>query len=891
MQILASAGAGKTEVVAQRVASLLVDGVRPEQIVAFTFTERAAASLRERIVDRAVHAVGPEARDGLGRLFVGTIHAYAFQLLHTHVPRYETFDVLDTNRLTAFVSREARLLDVRSLDPTGRGRLFESIKRFLADLDVFENELIPLEKLDNPLRSVAERFYDQLDRYRLLTYGQQIAQAVHQLEQPDVRASVLANLRHLIVDEYQDINPAQERLIELLTGEGVELCVVGDDDQAIYQWRGSDVRNIVTFDQRYPNVARFHLATNWRSRPTVIDTANDFATTIPGRLPKTMTPHRPAARPEVTLWSQGTERDEARSIADAIARLHRDGVAYRDIAILVRSRTAVPAILEALDEQGVPARPSGRTLLFERPEARTLGQTYCWLAGVDWRDAGYNQGSVTIARSMLRQAYRHTFALSDARLAQVFALLDSWRDRVRDEGRPVDLVGDFYELLATLRARDWDHTDHAVVNRLGALARFTTLLADYESVRRRARPDGNRPGEQVGGQDRGEWYYKNLAIHIVNTAVGAFEGFDGEPDVALDTVDLTTVHGAKGLEWPYVFVPSMTAKRFPSTRTGQRQPWGISTGLFDAQRYEGTDADERRLFYVAITRARDWLSVSRHDTPKKQRVAPSPYFSRLATLHPEAHRPALPASPSPGTFSDQPALVITFSQLAAYDTCALAYRLRHLLGFQPRLAPELGYGKAVHHVMRTIAEHTTRTGTLPTQSVIDELLEDDFYLPAANKPAHREMKHAARRMVGHYVSTHQEELFRVWETERPFELNLDSIVVSGRADVILDREGGVDTALAIVDYKTSVAAPEKHALQLQVYASAGRREGLDVRGAYLHDLRRGDVHRVQIALSDLKAAEHRVRGIAGALTRRDYTARPGEHCRSCDVRNLCPAGG
>ncbi|HUP68404.1 MAG TPA: 3'-5' exonuclease [Acidimicrobiales bacterium] len=161
--------------------------------------------------------------------------------------------------------------------------------------------------------------------------------------------------------------------------------------------------------------------------------------------------------------------------------------------------------------------------------------------------------------------------------------------------------------------RSWDLSDPLAVNRLGTLARFTALLADYESVRRRARPDAATPGEQVGGQDRGDWYYRNLAIHIVNYAQGAYEGFDGEEDLELDAVDLTTVHRAKGLEWPVVYIPSMTAGRFPTTRTGQAQDWLVPRTMFDADRYEGSDADERRLFYVALTRARDWVSVSRHE--------------------------------------------------------------------------------------------------------------------------------------------------------------------------------------------------------------------------------------------------------------------------------------
>ncbi|HUP68403.1 MAG TPA: PD-(D/E)XK nuclease family protein [Acidimicrobiales bacterium] len=218
-------------------------------------------------------------------------------------------------------------------------------------------------------------------------------------------------------------------------------------------------------------------------------------------------------------------------------------------------------------------------------------------------------------------------------------------------------------------------------------------------------------------------------------------------------------------------------------------------------------------------------------------MAASPYYQELE--HQEID-PAKIVLPPIDSVSDADETVeLTYSELASYLDCALAYRLRTLLGFQPRLAPELGYGKAVHHLLRTVADRTQATGTVPPITEIEAILESSFFLPTANKPAHRQLKDAARRLIVEYTTTHADDLHRVWETERPFELHLDGVTVLGRADVILDREGGVPTALAVLDYKTSTAVDADHGLQLQVYADAGRREGLDVRGAYVHDLKAG----------------------------------------------------
>src|SRR5207248_1681916 len=203
---------------------------------------------------------------------------------------------------------------------------------------------------------------------------------------------------------------------------------------------------------------------------------------------------------------------------------------------------------------------------------------------------------------------------------------------------------------------------------------------------------------------------------------------------------------------------------------------------------------------------------------------PSPYYLELADL--EAEPATIEYPPIEPSVSGDEALEITFPELATFLDCGMAYRLRNLLGFQPRLAPELGYGKAVHHVMRTVAEVTNAKGKVPSAAEIDQILDQSFFLPSANKVAHRELKAAARRLVTRYASEHADDLFRVWESERPFELRLDGITVTGRADVILDREGGNPDALAILDYKTSTSDEADHLLQLQVYTDAGRREGL-----------------------------------------------------------------
>jgi DNA helicase-2/ATP-dependent DNA helicase PcrA len=212
------------------------------------------------------------------------------------------------------------------------------------------------------------------------------------------------------------------------------------------------------------------------------------------------------------------------------------------------------------------------------------------------------------------------------------------------------------------------------------------------------------------------------------------------------------------------------------------------------------------------------------------------------------------------------------------------------MGFMPALAAEIGYGKAVHHVMRILAELARETGKAPLMSDVKAALDREFFLPLANKVAHRELKGAAEKIVKAYVKEHGPELTRTWHSERPFELHLDGVTISGRADVIFtapspDGDGGT---LTMVDYKTAAADDPKHGLQLQVYASAGRREGLPIAEAYVHDMK--DARRIPVDLSSaaLNRAESTVERAAMQLKTQEFVATPeAKKCESCDVKTVC----
>ncbi|MCX5691351.1 MAG: ATP-dependent helicase, partial [Planctomycetota bacterium] len=562
LQVIACAGSGKTEAVSRRVAALIGEGVDPGAIVAFTFTEKAAAELKERIIKLVAEVMGDGFKGRLAQMFVGTIHSYCFKLLQDHVPRYGNYDVLEPHRHAGLLSREWSRLELKSLERVGH---WATIELFSETVDVIGNELIKPEQLKGtPIGAVYQDYLDTLDRYHFLTFGLIIQKTVEALEDPAIFKKVHTPLRHLIVDEYQDINPAQEALIRKLGSGHVQICVVGDDDQSIYQWRGSQTANILTFQKRYKAKA-VTLATNRRSRAEIVRLAATFAASIPNRLAKTMEPSRESEPTSITPWSAETPEEEARLVADAIEDLHKRGFKYRDVAILFRSvRTSAPPFIAAFRERRIPINCGGRTGLFLLPEIDAIARTYVWLVDNEWRPPGFGKQSVKVVLADLARDF--VAAFGKGRTAkEVSKYLEDWKKFTQESKTPANLVGDFYRLLNFLKVQDLNANDADHSARLGSLARFSSMLADFENVNRRSRwvEDEDGSSHFRSGQSYGIWFYRNLANFIQNYAADAYEEFEGEERPDLDAVSISTIHQAKGLEWQVVFMPALVANRFP----------------------------------------------------------------------------------------------------------------------------------------------------------------------------------------------------------------------------------------------------------------------------------------------------------------------------------------
>jgi DNA helicase-2/ATP-dependent DNA helicase PcrA len=308
------------------------------------------------------------------------------------------------------------------------------------------------------------------------------------------------------------------------------------------------------------------------------------------------------------------------------------------------------------------------------------------------------------------------------------------------------------------------------------------------------------------------------------------------------------------------------------------------------RRYEGSETEERRLFYVALTRAKDTVYLSRF-LRKTNKFKPSTFLLEVVGNDPpvQTELPLPRLSLTSGDHGEE-LPTVSFSELASYESCPLRYRYSSSLGFQPQLVAELGYGRAIHHILRHVAELTKSRQKVLTPAEIDQLFEQEFYLPFANNAAFHSLFDKAKSLVNKYRTDYSTELMRTWETERPFELHLEKGIVNGRADVILDRVGGVEGNLGIVDYKTAndPKTDDVFAFQLAIYTAAGRGEGLEVQAAYLHSLKESERKDVPVDSEAIANAKKRADQLITGLVAAEFPPKPeSSKCRNCDVRAIC----
>ncbi|HET9552028.1 MAG TPA: UvrD-helicase domain-containing protein [Anaeromyxobacteraceae bacterium] len=626
--VLAGAGSGKTRVIAHRVAYLLKKGVDPERILAVTFTNKAAAEMRERVA----HLAGPPGVD----VFVSTFHAFGLWLLtqeHAAAGLPKRFAICDAGDQQAIVKRCMRevKIDDRSFDP--RRVLWQISKA----KNALEKKIAPKpegqgDDYDLIAAEVFPRYEQALRAQRAVDFDDLIARPVELLRKDEaLRARWQARFSHLLVDEYQDTNLCQLELLKLLAGERRNVCAVGDDDQAIYGWRGAEVKNILRYDKHFPGAKEVRLEQNYRSTGRILECANGVIGKNPARKPKKLWTSAGPGAP-VKVVALAGEEEEAHWVAAEIARLRGEGRPWGHFAVLYRLNAQSRPVEEALREAQMPYQVHGGSAFFDRAEVRDL------LAYLKVCVAPEDETSLArivnvpprgIGDATVEKV--HGFAVAEG-LPLFEALKRAGEIPELTRGAP-ERIADFVVLVERARARfaagNVAEAGRALVAELDLYAHARSTVQSHEA--------GQRKVDGIDGILRSlEWYEGKTRKPSLATWLQrlALDSRDEEDPAADEGVTLMTLHAAKGLEFPVVFLVGVEEDLLPCA--------GIQG--------EARDLDEeRRLAYVGITRARELLHLSRAtQRVKRGKVLPRTPSRFLEDLPAGAHEKVDPdAQPAP----------------------------------------------------------------------------------------------------------------------------------------------------------------------------------------------------------------------------------------------------
>ena len=591
--VLAGAGSGKTRVLTYRIATLVNEvGVAPWRILAVTFTNKAAGEMRERIET----LVGLTASD----IWIGTFHSICVRLL-----RYESeafgldanFSIYDENDRRAAVRRilEAHNIDEQDLSPRSLIAQISQAKNAMLDPLEFSREAG-----DNPGRRQMADLYTayetELRRNNAFDFDDLLVEAVRQLDRhPEVLKKYQERFEHLLVDEYQDTNKPQYMLCRQLSAHHRNICVVGDDDQSIYQFRGADIRNILDFERDYPDAHTVRLEQNYRSTANILAAANAVIDHNRDRKGKELWTEGPDGD-LVAVVECDTDRREARHIVEQIRRRTNVGpYGLGDAAILYRTNAQSRPLEEELQRSGMPYIIVGGVRFYDRKEIKDL-LSYLRLLVNPVDDITLRRIVNTPRRGIGETSLERLQIFAQERSLSLYAALDHLEEVPNLGGRARNSLADFAallnELMAAKEVMDLPELGNEIVLKSG----YRQMLHDENTPEAEAREENidqllAEMTEYFDDHDE-----PSLEAYLEEKSLMTSADENGEDGHA---ITLMTLHSAKGLEFPLVFVSGMEENLFPTSRA-------VEESRINPHAIE----EERRLCYVGITRAREKLSLT-----------------------------------------------------------------------------------------------------------------------------------------------------------------------------------------------------------------------------------------------------------------------------------------
>lgn len=920
---LACAGSGKSRTLAFRIARLIYEGNPPESIVAFTFTEKAAESIKRRVADALERCGLPVAM--VGAMYIGTIHSYCQNLLGEMDARYRQFEVLDENGLKLFLLSRYFDLGLHELKnvkfpnaPTSK--MFATIAETSNAWKIANDEMLDFAEIqqhDNQLGQCLQNIYARLNRDQYIDFSLMIRLVVEALNanRPEINRA-LSGIRHLMVDEYQDVNPSQEALISGIYQRIQTLFVVGDDDQSIYGWRGADVRNIIQFDQRYTNCSSHTLSTNFRSTQTIVQVSNQFIQLElgPSRIDKIPVSNSNGnIRQFGNLWFD-TRQQEAVWVANRINELlgtryeengQERGLTKSDFAILMRSvqggtQNGNPPyhreFTNTLNAAGIEYVIEAEGSIFERPHASAIREAMKILR---------NPGP---ARNDVINFFNQTILTSfpNANLNQFIDVITDWNTQIhvpaggaRRKVYPQMLV---HDLVDAFRVSTTQFVNPEQVMR--DLGVFSSIILDIEKV-----------FVSIDTSQR----YQTILNFLDNVAESGYDTSQVELMARPDAVTVSTVHKMKGLEFPVVFIVDVVNLRFPGRNMAYNGwlPLPLIQNALNRGLYKSEQLGEARLFYTALTRAERFLYITgsaQHPGLATQK-RPSSYKNRINNLNnPDVITDSnvLPDNREQVEQRmriDEESMPTSFTEIKDYLECPMKYKFRKIYGFSPAVPELFGFGLTTHTAINRL--HQQFTNQSPSRQQAEGITEEVFHLKhvfPSNDPQRRgpyeQARDASKRIVGSYAADYPNDFIQSRSLEQRFEIRANRALITGSIDLLLreDPNGNIIEA-KVIDFK-SMDYPEESrtplfwinlALQVQLYAHAAEIVlGENARTGAVHLLKEVNTpdnpNRIVVPVTDdaVSAALENIQWAVEKIINHEFPMRPSRtKCAECDFSKIC----
>ena len=756
---------------------MIRDGVDPSTIVAFTFTVKAAEELKLRI-RRHLDVECPEKSD-LGDMYIGTIDSFCMYILKQLKPEYRPFEVLDNAKRTAFVDRWYYKMEFKDMQNSNL-RKWNTIRKFCSSSDIVMTERINISEISNNIFAKCHNEYmKKLKEKRFFDFATVIHTLLEILENDPTSLKRLNEMiKHVIFDEYQDVNKLQEDLLEYLSRESNSVCVVGDDDQNIFQWRGSNINHILEFPKKYEKygVTTEKLDINYRATSALVHTSSKMINNNNKRVKKDMDSYseqnRMYERGDIMHRHFDTDQQEFKFIHDRIKDLlgteyidkngNRFGMSYQDMAVIVKTNDDAARIISFLEKQNIPCISDSGVSIFERPIVSLAADCIFYV----FKCEGYSTGKIPILSDLV-EVYKSV----------VRGDVEKFKKNLEEvKNRAHVIIGkDYKDWLPNLGLQEFYHR---ILNAMGAedgvfddvgmynLAVLSKVISDYEYVYQTLR------AKQVAGL---RWF-------IMQYAGANYSDPRHDDSTHVNAVRILTIWKAKGLEFPAVFVPSFDKRRKPNEKKNF-----IDDCFYEKTRYDGDIEDDRRAYYTAITRSQKYLILTgaRKKTnvnwkKTQEDVQPHPFLDEMKNeWFSSTEILKKPKLPNERNISIKGLFPTSYSKLSIYDRCPYDYRLRYVMGFNAGTNMALGYGINIHNILNVIHSNYIQHKTVPTEEQIDGIFEKMFHLRFAPGTQNEKLKKAGSKVVKKYVDVHKKDFDRVLNTEKRFEFVIGNAMISG----------------------------------------------------------------------------------------------------------------